>query len=77
MPDELCRITMLEDSVKSIKANYEALCLKQEKQHEETMNALSELKEVRMKDVGFIGGIVFTVSALWAAVTYFLPEFKQ
>ena len=74
MPDELCRITMLEEGFKQMKADHADFIELQKAHNDKVMEMLADLKEIRTKDVGFIGGIVFTISALWAVFTYILPE---
>lgn len=58
------RLAALEAEVKAVKENVNEIKVMQS----ESNKAIIELKEQLIKHKGFLGGIVFAVSAVWALI---------
>lgn len=67
MPDDSCRLAHLEARVNSMVEDYR-------RDTDRIIAALDALKSDATRYKGFIGGVVFTVGALFSAVTWWLTQ---
>lgn len=67
MPDELCRLAQLEARMDTMLTDYR-------RDTDRIIEALDELKSDATRYKGFIGGIVFTVSSVFAVLTWWFSQ---
>jgi DNA repair ATPase RecN len=66
MPDEACRLAKVEQRMDALEEVFED----RGKKLDAIIHALEEMKNEQTKYKGFIGGIVFTVGALFSFLTW-------
>jgi len=71
------RIATLEVLVEQLTARVISHMEREEEERKELLKLISELQQVQLKQKGFIGGMVFAVSALWAAGLAVWEIFKK
>ena len=70
MPDEKCRLAKVELRMDALEEVFED----RGKKLDAIIHALEEMKNEQTKYTGFIGGIVFTVGALFSFVTWWTSK---
>ena len=70
MPDEKCRLAKVEQRIDALEEVFED----RGKKLDAIIATLDEMKNDQTKYKGFIGGIVFTVGALFSFLTWWLSR---
>ena len=66
MPDEACRLAKVEQRIDTLEDDFK----RQNDKLDDIIHALDEMKAEQSRYKGFIGGIVFTVGALFSFLTW-------
>jgi hypothetical protein len=66
MPDEACRLAKVEQRIETLEDDFK----RQNDKLDDIINALEEIKNDQTRYKGFIGGIVFTVGALFSFIAW-------
>ena len=70
MPDEACRLAKVEQRLDALEESFED----RGKKLDAIIHALEEMKNEQTKYKGFIGGIVFTVGALFSFIAWWTSK---
>lgn len=70
MPDEACRLAKAEQQI----ANLESDFRDQGKKLDAIIQSIDEMKAEQSKYKGFVGGMVFTVGALFSLLTWWYQK---
>jgi len=68
MPDEACRLAKAEQRIETLEEVFED----RGKKLDAIIAALDEMKSEQTRYKGFVGGIVFTIGAVFSFVTWWL-----
>jgi DNA repair ATPase RecN len=68
MPDEACRLAKVEQRIESLEEVFED----RGKKLDAIIATLEEMKNEQTKYKGFIGGVVFTIGAVFSFLTWWL-----
>jgi DNA repair ATPase RecN len=68
MPDEACRLAKVEQRIETLEEVFED----RGRKLDAIIAALDEMKTEQTRYKGFIGGIVFTIGAVFSFVTWWL-----
>jgi hypothetical protein len=66
MPDEACRLAKVEQRIENLEEIFED----RGKKLDAIIHALEEMKNEQTRYKGFIGGIVFTIGALFSFIAW-------
>jgi len=72
MSDIECRVAKMEQRLDSLHTEYKADRDESRRRSDKIFDAIDQLRKDNDKHKGFFGGIVFTVSADFAVVIYFI-----
>lgn len=64
MPDALCRLAKVEERIEVLMVFMQRHCDEEANNKKEVLAAIQEVKDYQKNQVGFIRGVVFTVSAI-------------
>ena len=70
MPDEACRLAKVEQRIENLEEIFED----RSKKLDAIIAALDEMKAEQSRYKGFIGGIVFTVGALFSFIAWWTSK---
>ena len=70
MPDEACRLAKVEQRIETLEDDFK----RQNDKLDDIIHALEEMKNDQTRYKGFIGGIVFTVGALFSFLTWWTSK---
>lgn len=70
MPDEACRLAKVEQRIDTLEDDFK----RQNDKLDDIIHALEEMKNEQTRYKGFIGGIVFTVGALFSFLTWWTSK---
>jgi hypothetical protein len=70
MPDELCRLAKVEQQIETLDKDLTDLSEKLDK----IIKAIEEMKTEQSRYKGFLGGIVFTIGALYSFLTWWTSK---
>jgi hypothetical protein len=70
MPDEACRLAKVEQRIETLEDDFKH----QNDKLDDIIHALEEMKNDQTRYKGFIGGIVFTVGALFSFLTWWTSK---
>lgn len=66
MPDDSCRLAKVEQQIETLEKDYNDLNEKLDK----IIKAIEEMKTEQSRYKGFLGGMVFTIGALYSFLTW-------
>jgi DNA repair ATPase RecN len=70
MPDDACRLAKVEQRIETLEDDFK----RQNDKLDDIIHALEEMKNEQTRYKGFIGGIVFTVGALFSFLTWWTSK---
>jgi DNA repair ATPase RecN len=70
MPDEACRLAKVEQRIENLEEIFED----RGKKLDAIISALEEMKNEQTRYKGFIGGIVFTIGALFSFIAWWTSK---
>jgi len=70
MPDEACRLAKVEQRIENLEEIFED----RGKKLDAIITTLEEMKNEQTRYKGFIGGIVFTISALFSFIAWWTSK---
>ena len=70
MPDEACRLAKVEQRMDALEEVFED----RGKKLDAIIHALEEIKNEQTKSKGFIGGVIFTVGAIFSFLTWWTSK---
>jgi hypothetical protein len=70
MPDDACRLAKVEQRIETLEDDFK----RQNDKLDDIIHALEEMKNDQTRYKGFIGGIVFTVGALFSFLTWWTSK---
>jgi len=74
MPDDACRLAKLEEGLSNIKDEFRTHRAEEETTLTDILNSLRKIESVQAGQKGFIAGITFAVSSIFAVAIYFLGK---
>lgn len=66
MPDDSCRLAKVEQKIQTLEKDFNDL----NEKLDEIIKAIEEMKTEQSKYKGFLGGMVFTIGALYSFLTW-------
>lgn len=75
--DDKLKIARLEVRVANLDKDLQEMMDKFNTQQAAILQELKEQKESRQRDKGFIGGVIFVISALWTVGTFYWLRFHS
>jgi hypothetical protein len=70
MPDEACRLAKAENEIANLKSDIHD----QSKKLDAIIKSIDEMKDEQSRYKGFIGGIVFTIGALFSFIAWWTSK---
>jgi uncharacterized tellurite resistance protein B-like protein len=70
MPDEACRLAKVEQRIETLEDDFKH----QNDKLDDIIHALEEMKNEQTRYKGFIGGIVFTIGALFSFIAWWTSK---
>jgi hypothetical protein len=70
MPDDACRLAKVEQRIETLEDDFK----RQNDKLDDIIHALEEMKNEQTRYKGFIGGIVFTVGALFSFIAWWTSK---
>ncbi len=70
MPDDSCRLAKVEQQIETLEKDFNDLNEKLDK----IIKAIEEMKTEQSRYKGFLGGIVFTIGALYSFLTWWTSK---
>ena len=70
MPNDACRLAKVEQRIETLEDDFK----RQNDKLDDIIHALEEMKNDQTRYKGFIGGIVFTVGALFSFLTWWTSK---
>jgi len=70
MPDDSCRLAKVEQQIETLEKDFNDLNEKLDK----IIKAIEEMKTEQSRYKGFLGGVVFTIGALYSFLTWWTSK---
>jgi DNA repair ATPase RecN len=70
MPDDACRLAKVEQRIETLEDDFK----RQNDKLDDIIHALEEMKNEQTRYKGFIGGIVFTIGALFSFIAWWTSK---